>query len=124
MKILTRPYAPGSDDNFILNSWLMSSRKWHEAMGGAYFKLMEPAVKQLLVDREVLVAYNSDLPEQLFGYIIFDSRFRLIDFCYVKKHFRNQGIGKKLLDATGIDPQYCTTCPGAIGPHFTYIGVP
>ena len=122
MKFITRPLEPG-DLNFVLNSWLLSARRFSPDGGDAYFRRMEPRLKQILAEEECLVVCNSDLPAQVFGWISFDSRFRLVHFVYVKRRFRDMGLAKQLLQATQMDPQYCTTCPGSHNPNVTYIGV-
>jgi hypothetical protein len=123
MNFVTRKMTP-DDLPFLLNSWLLSGKDKYcgdDDMSHAYFTAMEPRFKQALQDHEVLIMCNDEEPRQIFGWICFDSRFKLVHFVYIKRRWRKMRMATTLLGATHIDGQACTTCPSN-HPRFTYIG--
>lgn len=94
-----------NDNSFIFNSWLQSFRDSATVKGvpnTIYYKEQHRLIEGILANpnSKVAIACNSEDPEQIYGYIVFDS-FGLheplvIHWIYCKHPFRNFGVGKLL----------------------------
>lgn len=97
--------------NFILNSWLTSySKLSHFARGipsRHFFHYHHTLLSALLSRSECLVAVDQEDPNLYYGWIVYDKNGSMpcLHYCYVKKQFRQGGIGRELLKATGINTQ-------------------
>ena len=91
---------------FLFNSWLKSYRVSHFAdkiTNTIYFEDHHKLIRRILQDSKVLIACNPSDPSQLYGYVVAgeEDGILVVHYLYVKHTFRNMGIGKTLLDATG-----------------------
>lgn len=110
--IAFRPAVEG-DVRFILSSWLRShrvaplARAWTNTV---YYRVWQ-AVARRLMDRAtsgdvvVLVACNSEYPDQVFGWAAYEQRRHLLHYVYVKFPFRRNGIARELLKILRITPE-------------------
>lgn len=97
-----------SEHNFIYNSFLKSYRDSPMVKGvpnTIYFKKQHDLIELFLVDprSRAIVACNAQDPEQIYGYILAQSRpgdaqgdVLVVHWVYVKQPFRNLGIAKQL----------------------------
>jgi ribosomal protein S18 acetylase RimI-like enzyme len=103
--------GPTSEDsNFLLNSWLREleyNRFYpYRFIHTKTFNTQQTAILQTLIANSlVLIACNQEEFDQIYGYIIFEKLDpeTILHFLYVKKTFRNNGIGKRLLEAAAPD---------------------
>ena len=94
---------------FLYNSWLKSYRLSHFAekvTNTIYFQDHHKLVERILQNSKVLMACNPSDPSQLYVSVVASSldHISVVHFLYVKHTFRNMGVGKTLLDATGHSP--------------------
>lgn len=101
--------ATESDIGFIFNSWLKSYRNSGFARfisNTIYFTEHHKLIEKLILNNKVIVACNTEDPNQLFGYICgghIDGIFAC-HYVYVKHTYRNMGLGKELLKQFNHDP--------------------
>jgi hypothetical protein len=97
-----------ADIPFIFNSWLKSFRNGlicKYVDNAVYFSEHHKLVEKLLKRSTTKIACNPTNPEDIYGYISYET----IDgiFClhygYVKQTFRNLGIFRTLMQNTGAD---------------------
>ena len=97
------------DRAFVMDSWLRSFRLSHFA-GPIAMKRYRDVYSEEIADLvmrpkcSVTVAYNSDAPDQLFGFLCFEDGYRypLIHYIYIKAAFRRRGVGTLLTKDAGI----------------------
>lgn len=102
MKI--RPADP-ADLNFIMNSFLRSLRGYpglKNVPNEIYYPEQSRRLEGLLRSSQTLVLCNSEIPDQIYGYVIAKPN-RETHFVYVKFTYRKFGLARKLLEA--IHPQ-------------------
>ena len=91
---------------FILSKWLRSLRYENDFFrlitGEFYWPAYQKRVKHILADPEtqVALAVLSDDPDVILGFSVW--RKNALDYVYVHKHQRRQGIARSLVPA-GID---------------------
>jgi GNAT superfamily N-acetyltransferase len=103
--------ANQEDIPFIFNSWLKSYRSSTFAKGissTVYFSEHHKVIRRIIDSSTIIIACNEEEPSQIYGWICAgktDGIFTL-HYTYVKKPFRNFGLGKQLLNAFEHDPTY------------------
>ena len=90
--------------NFVLSSWkrsFRSSPKLAQLPSRVYFERANAEVAEILTRAEVLVARDAERPELLYGFIAYETLpdALCIQFVYVKRDWRRQGIAAALLNA-------------------------
>lgn len=102
--------AEEKDISFIFNSWLKSYRTSYfaKSIGNTiYFSEHHKVIEKLAKTSEVLVACNSEDPDQIYGYMCaekIDGIFCL-HYVYIKQPFRRLGVGKLLLSSFDRDSE-------------------
>lgn len=113
LPILYRAVTP-EDLPFIFNSWLEGYRNSEFAdhvPNEIYFNSHKALIVKVMAKAQVMVAANSEDPDQIFGYIVFENdNWFITHFMYTKKPFRRLGVGLGLLQNAGLKPDR---------PHFT-----
>jgi len=102
--------ALAEDRAFVIDSWLMSFRLSHFAgpiSMRRYRDVYSVEIADLILRplTAVRVAYNNELPTQIFGFLCFEEghKFPVIHYCYVKQPLRRRGIAKLLLQDANIN---------------------
>lgn len=93
-----------NDFNFLIDSWskeLKGHFPYKLIPEKTFFIGQNKIINLLLKNSLVLIASPKEYCDQILGYIVFEKieQETIIHFTYVKKVFRNNGIGKKLLHA-------------------------
>ena len=100
-----RPYNPGTDLSFVLDSWKLSHHDTHLVRAipwDSYQSEIVPHMKRVLACADVLVAAWNEDDQELCGWVAFSFSAPALYWLYVKAAFRRFGIGSHLLDcATG-----------------------
>lgn len=101
--------ATQEDVGFIFNSWLKSYRNSNFSRfisNTIYFGEHHKLIEELVSQNKVIVACNTEDPNQLFGYICAGEveGFFVCHYIYVKHTYRNMGLGKELLNQFNHDP--------------------
>lgn len=94
-----------TDINFILNSFLRSLRGYpslKDTPNELYYPHQKKVIEHFIRNRLILVLCNSELPDQIFGYVIGDPN-KETNFVYVKYPYRKLGFGKRLLETLHSD---------------------
>jgi GNAT superfamily N-acetyltransferase len=106
------------DINFILSSWTKSYRHSYFAQkipNGIYFDEHKKVIAKSLLSSKVFVACLEEEPDQILGYICFDSnKYRgilVVHYLFVKHLYRRFGVGKKLIAAAKEDARHKTDLP-------------
>jgi len=102
VEILVR-HAIDGDIDFITSSWLNSFRDGYfnsTVSNRVYFNQHHKILERLLPEATVLVACNSEKPQQIFGWMCFQvvDRVMIFHYVYVKNLMRTQGIAQRLFD--------------------------
>jgi GNAT superfamily N-acetyltransferase len=86
-----------SDRPFVLSSWFKSHWKAVRNSGdfNAYERVQTAAMGLLLRDAATVIAYLPSAPDEILGYAI--SEPGILHYIYVKKDYRNLGVGTELL---------------------------
>lgn len=124
--------ASQEDVAFIFNSWLKSYRNSHFSRyidNTVYYSEHHKLIERLVSDNQVLIACNTEDPNQLYGYICAGrvDNFLVVHYIYVKHSFRNLGIGKQLLNAFDHDPSVAgiythhTKLADRLGPRYNFV---
>jgi hypothetical protein len=106
--LLIRP-GKIEDLPFIYSTWLRaykySSDFARSISSEVYYKFHHLLIERIITrSAQVLVACESENLDVVFGYLIAEGP--VIHFAYVKKPFRDLGIGTSLLKMYGKMPQY------------------
>ena len=101
--------ATQEDVSFIFNSWLKSYRNSlfsKNISNTIYYTEQHKLIERLISENKVIVACNTEDPNQLFGYICSGEveGFYICHYVYVKHTYRNMGIGKQLLKESSHNP--------------------
>lgn len=93
-----------SDRSFVLATWLNNYK--HESYFAArisdkvFFRHHHDVVERLLARSRVLIACDPGDANEIVGYIVWEPG--VLHWCYVKKAFRQYGLGRALLTATDL----------------------
>lgn len=108
--------AANTDDiSFLMNSWLKSYRygSWFtkRIRDSVYFKYHHQIVTGILSrgSCNVIVAVDPTDTYFILGYLVsekFEDK-NIIHYAYVKDTFRGKGVGRKLIEASGLDLNKC-----------------
>lgn len=104
-----RPWDEWSDSSFILSSWSKSTASSIPNSFtpiGQHMGRQKELIKALIVrGATVLVCHSPEDEKQILGWVCFETfnGVSAIHFLYVKSSCRKQGIGTKLLRATGLE---------------------
>lgn len=94
------------DVSFVMDSWLRSFRK--SPYSGVvprnlYVQVYSECIRQLLArGARLMVACNPEAPEQILGFICYESP-GVLHYVYVKELYRDSGIAKSLVAYAGLD---------------------
>jgi len=100
-----RPAVPG-DLNFVLGTWTNSH--WQESPWAnrlrwpIYKRGHERIIRSLLARSHVLVAHEPGDENEILGYFVFEPQIPAAHWCYVKPHFRKEGVARALLAHSGL----------------------
>lgn len=99
-----RGYHSPTDFNFIVSSWLKSYRNSAPAQdisNPVYYTFQAELIESILRDPAniCLILSASNDPDQIMGYVIFNTTLPIVHYLYVKQVFRGRGIGALLLKA-------------------------
>jgi hypothetical protein len=98
-RVILRKFNPETDSGLIYSSW--PKGVWHSPNGPInqvktqWFTKFYQHVKHCLETGSVYIACMEDNPDFLLGYSVITGP--LLEFVYVKKDFRNQGIATLLV---------------------------
>ena len=104
MRAIIREIDPG-DINFVLNSFMRSLRNYpayKNVPNEVYYPHQKKVLGHLLKNKTVLVLCNSELPDQIFGYIIGSKNIET-NYVYIKYPYRKFGFATKLMHALHPD---------------------
>lgn len=98
---MTIEYREGEpeDNNFIINSWIKSYRKYSSVSNDVYYVEQEKLIKSILKRNwtSVNIACNPEDYGQIYGYIVTDAAaVPIVHYCFVKQVFRGMGIATHL----------------------------
>lgn len=98
------------DVNFIFSTWQKAYRYSVKTAGiesEIYFNQQHTLIEGLMKTAYILVACSTADPTQIYGYLCYEKieDAPVVHFAYVKKSYRNLGIGKLLLSHSKIDPK-------------------
>lgn len=107
--------AVPADVPFVLDAWLESFRLSHSAgpiRMSRYRDVYREEIAAVLgrPATRAMVAFNSEDPEQLFGFVVHGREFfgvgpwKILHYVYVKNFCRRLGLATDLLRAAGLDP--------------------
>lgn len=99
MRAVTRSADP-ADLNFILNSFLRSLRGYpslRHVPNEVYYPEQKRVLEQYFKTSQIRVMCNSEIPDQIFGYII-GVPDQDTHFVYIKYPYRRFGFAKRLLE--------------------------
>ena len=113
-----------SDQSFILSSWLKSNRDGPLTSflcNHDYYDFYNKLVLKTFSRCPVLVAFVSEVPEEIAGWICYEEVFDevkklIVHYIYVKPIYRKVGVARMLLNAAGFDGKEEITAT-----HVTYI---
>lgn len=104
MELVLRELLP-DEQGFLYSTWLKSYKSSKDVgplPNNLYWPVLSQTIKQILETpgTKVVVACNSEDPNQLFGYICssWGAPEAVVHYLYVKPTFRKNGIGKALLE--------------------------
>jgi predicted GNAT family acetyltransferase len=102
-QVKIRTYQP-DDFNFVVNSWLNSSHELFPArkINKKYYnKMQTPLFASIIGTSNILVACNSEDPNHIFGYVVFERLGNevIVHFIYVKKELRTFGIARQMIES-------------------------
>lgn len=122
MKIV--PYNGVEHANFILNSWMVSSKSGFESSessGDDHYGFLEPYIKSILELPETWcrMAVDEEDQDNYIGYLVSTAGLAraYIHYIYVKQAYRKFGVAKALLEALQAETPkaeqtlYYTTLP-------------
>ncbi len=95
--------ATEEDLNFIYASWSYSMRYGsdlgRDCRNHIFFKNYLKVIDYILTQARTVIAWHPSEPSVILGYITFEPD--ILHYCFVKDHYRKQGIGKSLYNKTG-----------------------
>lgn len=95
------------DRAFIMNSWLKSvsiGDVYTYIHPSVFYSNHRALIERCLEDSFIICACDPKDPNHLFGFIVFQPKEQKIIHCiYVKRPFRNFGIGRQLVEAAFPD---------------------
>lgn len=105
--------ATEADLRFIRSSWFDSywnSSAKKKIEGVVYRTEMRASIERLLKRSRVIVAYFSEVPDEVLGWCAFE--FDTCHYVYVKGDYRRQGIGKGLVPPSIVYYSHATDASG------------
>jgi hypothetical protein len=106
--VIARKYDEDIDKRFVYNSFLQSAKRseaFKEIPLSFFNALFSKKINTLLNNFNCLVACNPQEPEQVYGYIIYDTD--TVFYVYVKHHWRQKSIASFLfIEAFGEKEEY------------------
>lgn len=99
--VLLRDYNHISDSDFLYSTWIKSFRDsgFCRAVPTPIYNRSQRERVRALLEKDftyVLVACSPETPELIYGYAVGEAP-NVLHYVYVKKDYRGQGIGKRLL---------------------------
>ena len=107
---ILRP-AVDSDMAVVRDPWVQEMRHapWSRGVpDDIYFPEMKAFVGRVLARANTLVACNPEDPKHVYGFVTFDPPNHL-HWVYVKRAYQGVGLGRTLVEATGIGPKIVAT---------------
>jgi GNAT superfamily N-acetyltransferase len=65
---------------------------------------------------EILIAHDGEAPELIRGYVVFDPT--VLHYLFIRAEFRGEGLGRRLLEATGLKGELVCTHLTAAGRRY------
>lgn len=101
-----RPFNAETDRNFVYDSWLKSVHNLspcNRIRAQDFFPAHRSIIDQILSSPEtnILIAHPHDDSDQILGYIVTEGE--VVHFVLVKIPFQKMGIGRALLNASGVN---------------------
>lgn len=101
--ICVRPLNPEKDLNFVLSSWLQSYRKSefaHSIPDQIYYPRHQMIIAQILKhpSNSITILADPETPDQILGYIVYNTKEPIVFFTYIKHAFRGYGLGQYLFE--------------------------
>lgn len=112
INVLIRPaiLTEEGDKNFIISSWLKEyrddSKFLRRVRPWVYYEEHHKRIHKALEQGSTLIAYRSEEPEVILGYVNYD---KILHWIYVRPEFRKEGVATQLLKDFDL-----TSC------HFTH----
>jgi ribosomal protein S18 acetylase RimI-like enzyme len=100
LPLVIREYRPVSDADFIYSTWIKSFAESNRSVPKPIYNLSQRSrINKILEDQTsyVLVACPEDTEELIYGYLV-GTATNVIHYMYCKMDYRQQGVGKKLLE--------------------------
>lgn len=109
------------DHNFIFASWMRSFRsnsQWAKQISSGIYNTKHPKlINELLANSGSIVACSSDMPDQIFGFAIYQpsvENIAVIHWLYVKEIYRKMGVGNALFRETLMAANHDLKMPVAV----------
>lgn len=112
-----------SDENFIYSNWLSGVRRRFISRGidhTTFNKRFSALVTKVLAVSDVDVICSAEDPDLLFGFIVYRTTgpVPIISYWYVKSGYRQNGLGKMLIDPLLGDVAVATNFDNTLGGYF------
>lgn len=101
LDILIREPTP-FDKDYLYSTWSISqffNKPFKSLDYNWYMEAASALISRLLIRSHMLVAANPNNPEQIFGYVVFEPKRRVLHFCYTKSSFRRANVATRLMEA-------------------------
>jgi len=99
LNVVLRDYIPATDQACLYATWrnaaFYGARRKHQMSAKTFFKRQTTKIDDMLLNAEVKVACLEDDPTLIIGYSVFTGSH--LNWVYVKKDYRNKGIGELLV---------------------------
>lgn len=99
MNVVLRDYDPSTDQACLYATWrnaaYYGAKRKHQVSPKTFFKRQTTRIDDILTTAETKVACLEDDPTLILGYSVFTGSH--LNWVYVKKDYRNKGIGELLV---------------------------
>lgn len=99
---ILRDFKP-TDKDFIIATWLKSMRDTPTFIThiptGIWTRNKGPEIEKILHNADITICCSKENPDQIYGYLVADSKHPVIHYMYVKKVYSGFGFARRLLDA-------------------------
>jgi GNAT superfamily N-acetyltransferase len=108
-QIQTRPVVP-ADEPFVFSVWLRGLRQclpYRRMRTNPFFWNAKPVMLEIYRRSTTLIAVYEGDPATILGCIVFEPE--LLHWLFVKESLRSFGIGRRLVEDSGVDLRTVTT---------------
>jgi hypothetical protein len=102
-QLAVRAFDVDKDLNFVLSTWLKSYRNSDFAISipnDIYFQFHQGLISQILLhpQNSLTILCSPEDPDQILGYIAYNTEQPIIYYAYIKYPFRRLGLGRYLFE--------------------------